>query len=82
MAAKIRKLSGLQKEVLKLYRLCIRASYTKPKENRQHFVSYTKNEFAKFQQLPKKEFSTIEHLLRTGYKKYEMFSAPEIKDVK
>ncbi len=41
-----------------------------------------RNEFAKFQQLPKKEFSTIEHLLRTGYKKYEMFSAPEIKDVK
>ncbi|ODV76160.1 Sdh6p CYBJADRAFT_170621 [Cyberlindnera jadinii NRRL Y-1542] len=82
MPPKVKRLSGLQKEVLRLYRKCLRASFTKPKENQHHFIEYSRNEFKKHQKLPKKEYSTIEYLLRTGYRRFEMFSAPEIKDIK
>lgn len=42
----------------------------------------TRDEFRKYHKMPKKEYTTIEYLLRTGYKRYEMFAAPEIKDIK
>jgi succinate dehydrogenase assembly factor 1 len=75
------RLSGLQRDVLKLYRACIRAAYAKPKENRSHWVGYIHGEFAKYQSLPKKQFSVIEHLLRVGYRRYELYSSPQIKDI-
>ncbi|KAH3680095.1 hypothetical protein WICMUC_000553 [Wickerhamomyces mucosus] len=76
------RLSGLQKEVLKLYRQSLRNSFKKPVENQGNFRSYIKVEFGKNRNLAKKEFSTIEYLLRNGYKKLEMLSADEIKNIK
>ncbi|CDR37346.1 CYFA0S01e09846g1_1 [Cyberlindnera fabianii] len=60
-------------------------SYTNahiPQENQSHFLQYVRDEFRKYHKMPKKEYTTIEYLLRTGYKRYEMFAAPEIKDIK
>ncbi|WPK26063.1 hypothetical protein PUMCH_003408 [Australozyma saopauloensis] len=76
------RLSGLQREVLKLYRICIRATYTKPSENRLHWRDYIRSEFDKHKLLPKKSFSVIEHLLRVGNRRYEMYRDPSIKDVR
>lgn len=76
------RLSGLQREVLKLYRQCIRSTYTKPAENRLHWREYVRGEFDKHKGLPKKSFSVIEHLLRVGNRRYEMYLDPSIKDVR
>ncbi|KAH3900270.1 Sdh6p SCDLUD_003242 [Saccharomycodes ludwigii] len=76
-----KKLSGLQKQVVSLYRNCIRTAYTKPTENRHHFIDFTRKEFGKYKSLPKKEFGAIEHLLRLGNRRLEMLSQSEIKDI-
>lgn len=75
------RLSGLQREVLKLYRSCMRAVRTKPVENQEHWRLYVREEFGKHRKLPKKSFSVIEHLLRVGHRRYEMYSNPNIKDI-
>lgn len=77
-----RRLSGLQREVLHLYRTCIRTAHTKPKENQPHFISYIRTEFGKYKTLPRKDFSTIEHLLRVGHRRLDMYGASELKDIR
>ncbi|QLQ78413.1 hypothetical protein HG537_0A06600 [Torulaspora globosa] len=77
----VKRLSGLQKEVLHLYRACLRVAHTKPRANQAHFVQYTRQEFGKYKDLPKKDFTTIEHLLRVGRKRMESYSRPELKDI-
>ena len=76
-----RRLSGLQKEVVHLYRQCIRTAHKKPIENRPHFITYIRREFDKYRSLSRKDFSTIEHLLRVGNRRLEMYAAPELKDI-
>ncbi|CUM63676.1 uncharacterized protein PRCAT00001260001 [Priceomyces carsonii] len=75
------RLSGLQREVLKLYRLCFRAIKSKPPQNQDHWKNYVRMEFEKNKHIPKKLFSVIEHLIRTGTKRYEMYLSPQIKDI-
>lgn len=75
------RLSGLQKEVLHLYRQCHRCVYTKPPQTQSHWRNYVREEFHKYHHLPKKQFSTIEHLLRVGHRRFEMFLNPQIKDI-
>lgn len=75
------RLSGLQREVLKLYRACMRSVYSKPVENREHWRGYIRAEFGKHHHLPKKSFNVIEHLLRVGRRRWEMYKDPNIKDV-
>lgn len=76
-----RRLSGLQKEVLHLYRNSVRVAHTKPKQNQPHFIKYIREEFGKYKDLPRKDFTTIEHLLRVGNKRINLYSAPELKDI-
>lgn len=74
------RLSGLQREVIKLYRQCLRASRNKPES--EHFKSVTRREFRKYQHaIDKKDFATIEFLLRTGHRKLEMYSDPGVTDI-
>lgn len=80
MAKRVR-FSGLQREVLSLYRSCIRAAYNKPIEYRQHWVGYVHEEFEKGRGIPRRDFGAIEYLLRTGRRRYEMYKSPDIKDV-
>lgn len=75
------RLSGLQKEVLKLYRACMRSVKSKPEENQEHWRQYVREEFGKHRHLPKKSFSVIEHLLRVGHRRYDMYLSPAIKDI-
>ncbi|EDK46174.1 conserved hypothetical protein [Lodderomyces elongisporus NRRL YB-4239] len=76
-----RRLSGLQRDVLSLYKQCMKVTYTKPRATQHHWRNYLREEFHKYLHLPKKQFSTIEHLLRTGNRKLEMFLNPQIKDI-
>ncbi|KAM0163897.1 hypothetical protein ACHAPG_001050 [Botrytis cinerea] len=93
------RLSGLQREVLALYRKCLRASRKKPavsvisiekfkrvanqmKEARKHFEAYARLEFNKSITLDKKDFNTIEYLLRKGQRQVDMYSSPGIKDIR
>ncbi|TGO56413.1 hypothetical protein BCON_0078g00300 [Botryotinia convoluta] len=73
------RLSGLQRDVLALYRKCLRESRKKPamKEARKHFEAYARLEFNKSITLDKKDFNTIEYLLRKGQRQVDMYSSPE-----
>jgi len=74
--------SGLQKEVLALYRQCLRQSRKKPANVRTHFEKYTRAEFEKSIGLDKKDFGAIEYLLRKGQRQLEIYSAAGIKDIR
>lgn len=70
-------LSGLQHDVINLYRSCIRASYKKGVV-RKDFIDYTRQEFGRFKNLSRKDFTTIEYLLRRGSRKLEVYSNPNL----
>ncbi|PMD39717.1 complex 1 protein-like protein [Hyaloscypha variabilis F] len=76
------RLSGLQRDVLSLYRKCLRESRKKDAIARPHFESFARQEFEKSIGLDKKDFSTIEFLLRKGHRQLEMYSSPGIKDIR
>ncbi|KAG4441333.1 hypothetical protein IFR05_003196 [Cadophora sp. M221] len=75
------KHSGLQRDVLSLYRKCLRVSRTKG-EARLHFEKYARTEFEKAIALDKKDFSAIEYLMRRGQRQIDMYSSPGIKDIR
>ncbi|KAI9030072.1 hypothetical protein CLU79DRAFT_733938 [Phycomyces nitens] len=79
MAAPVRR-SGLQQEVINLYRQCFRATLQKPKENRAHFQAFIRNEF-RHHQIRKSDFATIEYMLRRGKRQLETYSSPSIRDI-
>ncbi|KAH8760807.1 hypothetical protein BGZ57DRAFT_586279 [Hyaloscypha finlandica] len=74
--------SGLQREVLSLYRKCLRESRKKDVIVRPHFESFARTEFEKGIGLDKKDFAAIEFLLRKGQRQLEMYSSPGIKDIR
>lgn len=75
------RLSGLQRDVLKLCRQAYRMVRSKPAEFRPHWRAYIREEFVKNRQIPKKQFGAIEHLLRVGHRRVEMYLNPAIKNV-
>lgn len=75
------RLSGLQREVMGLYRKCFRMVKTKPEEFQMHWRAFIREEFKKNQKIPKKSFNVVEHLLRVGQRRFEMYLNPQIKDV-
>ena len=76
-----RGLSGLQREVIALYRQLLRMVRTKPEETRDHWRQFIRAEFVKHRGIPKKLFLVIEHLIRTGHRRYDMYLSPQIKDI-
>lgn len=76
-----KKLRGLQKDVVHFYRQCIRACYQKQPEYRKDFLEFTRQEFEKHRDLERKDITTIEYLLRTGHRKLEMFSNPNLRKI-
>ncbi|KAJ8125710.1 hypothetical protein O1611_g7928 [Lasiodiplodia mahajangana] len=70
------RLSGLQKEVLSLYRSCLRESRKKPKVARPHFEAFARSEFDRNIKIDKRDFSAIEFLLRKGRRQLDVYSAP------
>ncbi|EFW99774.1 heat repeat protein [Grosmannia clavigera kw1407] len=82
MAPAPMRLSGLQKEVLSLYRRCLRESRLKPTEARSHFEAFARTEFKKHRDVEKRDFAAIEFLLRKGRRQLEVMASPGIKDVR
>lgn len=76
------RLSGLQKDVLSLYRSCLRESRKKPKAARSHFQAFARSEFEKNIQIDKRDFAAVEFLLRKGRRQLEVYSAPGVKDIR
>ncbi|ORX83007.1 hypothetical protein K493DRAFT_320329 [Basidiobolus meristosporus CBS 931.73] len=74
------KRSGLQQDVINFYRDCFRAIRSKPQQNRPHFQQYIRSEFRKHD-LTKRDFATIEYLLRVGKRKLEQMSSGSVKDI-
>ncbi|KAG0006462.1 hypothetical protein BGZ65_007741 [Modicella reniformis] len=75
MPAPVRR-SGLQQEVINLYRQCFRAARLKPEANRPHFHAFIRMQFKKHSQVKQRDFSTIEYLLRMGKRQLETYSSP------
>ncbi|KAI5811530.1 complex 1 protein-domain-containing protein [Peziza echinospora] len=76
-----KKLTGLQRDVLSLYRACLRQVRLKPVDTRDNFRNFAREEFHKHINLNKKDFDTIEHLLRVGRRKLEVYSMEGIKNI-
>lgn len=68
--------------IFSLYRRCLRTARTKPAETRPNFERVIRNEFRKNQHaVSRKDFGTIEFLLRMGERKLETYSAPSVRDI-
>ncbi|KAJ2477598.1 hypothetical protein EV174_004572, partial [Coemansia sp. RSA 2320] len=73
----VRKLSGLQKDVLRLYRDCLRAVKSKPEASRPRFQAFARHEFEKNTAMLKRtDVKAIEHLLRVGRRRLEQYKSP------
>ncbi|KAF7189832.1 Succinate dehydrogenase assembly factor 1, mitochondrial, partial [Pseudocercospora fuligena] len=75
------RLSGLQRDVLSLYRSCLRAARKKPASTRGNFENFARREFEKNIHMDRKDFSTIEFLLRKGQRQLETFQAENITNI-
>lgn len=53
----------------------------KPAQNREHFLNLARTEFDKHRQLDRKDFGTIEYLLRRGRRQVDMYEEAGVKDV-
>ncbi|KAF9979066.1 hypothetical protein BGZ73_006303 [Actinomortierella ambigua] len=80
MPAPVRR-SGLQQEVITLYRNCFRAARLKPQENRANFQKFIRMQFRKHSDVKAKDFATIEYLLRMGKRQLQAYSSPSIQNV-
>ncbi|KAJ1677125.1 hypothetical protein EV182_006824 [Spiromyces aspiralis] len=82
MIAQVPQLSGLQRDVLKLYRDCLRMIRAKPPESQARFRGYLRGEFEKHRHLARvRDAATIEYLLRKGRRRLEMYRSPNITDI-
>lgn len=78
----VRKINGLQKKALTLYKQFIQMSYTKPLPNQAKFRLYSHQLFYdNFHKINRKDFTTIEHLLRFGEKKLELLKNDSVKNI-
>ncbi|CAP74269.1 hypothetical protein N7489_006010 [Penicillium chrysogenum] len=79
------RLSGLQRDVLSLYRKCLREIRNKPEVDigtiRLRRDIY-RAEFQKHLSVNKKDFSTIEYLLRKGHRQLELYATPGIRNIR
>lgn len=73
------KHSGLQNEVLSLYRRLLRIPRTKPIENRMAFRKYIVKGFhEQSDKVSKKDIATVEYLLRRGKSHAKMLEDPNV----
>ncbi|KAL6315649.1 hypothetical protein AAG906_004820 [Vitis piasezkii] len=71
------KFSGMQKQVLGLYRGFLRAARSKSPEDRRRIESFVSAEFRRNSKLvDRKNFLYIEYLLRRGKKQLEQLNSP------
>ncbi|KAK3329741.1 complex 1 protein-domain-containing protein [Apodospora peruviana] len=73
--------SFLQREIIHLYRQCLRECRKKPVATQSHFRYFARTEFDKYKDVRGRDIQTIEHLLRKGRRQLEIYSSPSVKDV-
>lgn len=72
--------SGLQKQVLNLYRRCLRAA--NKKEDSERSIKFVKEQFRKnSNEIDRKEFQRIEYYIRKGEKQLKVLSNPNVKGI-
>jgi succinate dehydrogenase assembly factor 1 len=72
------RLSGMQKQVLSLYREFLRAARSKSAEDRLKIESFVSAEFRRnSKQVDRKNFIYIEYLLRLGKKQLDQLKSPD-----
>ncbi|VDC00755.1 unnamed protein product [Peniophora sp. CBMAI 1063] len=77
-----KRLSGLQREVLALYRKALRMTRTKPPTTRPKFELFVRHAFrTSASSVSPRELTTIEYLLRRGGRQLEMFESADVRDV-
>ncbi|KIK86877.1 hypothetical protein PAXRUDRAFT_693155 [Paxillus rubicundulus Ve08.2h10] len=73
--------SGLQREVLALYRRALRMVRTKPAHAQPKFTLFVRHAFhTQTAAVSPRNVTAIEHLLRRGRKQIETYESPSIKD--
>ncbi|KAF9077825.1 hypothetical protein BDP27DRAFT_1282933 [Rhodocollybia butyracea] len=73
--------SGLQRDVLNLYRRALRMVKTKPPSTQDKFSLYIRYTFRlNASSVSPRDVSAIEHLLRKGKRQLEMYEQPSVKD--
>ena len=70
------KHSGLQLQVLALYRRALRLAREKPGDSRISSVEFVRKEFRKHKDVDKKDFRRIEYLIRKAEKQLALFASP------
>ena len=73
--------SGLQKQVLDLYKRFLIEIPKKPIENRANFKLVVKSQFKKDSKLAKTEFEAIEYLIRKGEKQLTILKNPNCESI-
>ncbi|KAG2362133.1 hypothetical protein BDR07DRAFT_1358066 [Suillus spraguei] len=73
--------SGLQKEVLALYRRALRMVRTKPALTQPSFLLFVRYNFhTQASSISPRDIAAIEHLLRRGRRQLEMYEQPSVRD--
>lgn len=73
--------TGLQKEVLALYRRALRMVNTKPPAVRPKFALFVRYTFkAQATSVSPRDYAAIEHLLRRGRRQVEMYEDSKVRD--
>ncbi|KAJ3830759.1 hypothetical protein F5880DRAFT_1706463 [Lentinula raphanica] len=73
--------SGLQKDVLSLYRRALRIVKTKPPSTQAKFSLYIRYTFrTNASSVSPRDVSTIEHLMRKGKRQLDMYEHPSVRD--
>ncbi|CAM9574823.1 unnamed protein product [Choristocarpus tenellus] len=74
------RMSGVQMEVVHLYRKVLRAARAKGNGMRNGTVEFAKKEFREqAYSVSRTDFQTIEHMLRYGYKKVKLLNMPGVQ---
>ena len=75
MAGLSPRTSGIQRQVLNLYRDALRKAYSLPAASgQQAALTFIRQEFRAGQSVDRLDFQRIEHLLRAGKKKLDVLS--------
>ncbi|EMD39940.1 hypothetical protein CERSUDRAFT_103849 [Gelatoporia subvermispora B] len=73
--------SGLQREVLSLYRRALRMVNSKPEPARPKFLLYVRHAFrTQATAVSPRNISAIEHILRRGRRQLEMYEDSKVRD--
>ncbi|KAI9594273.1 hypothetical protein BDF19DRAFT_445407 [Syncephalis fuscata] len=72
--------SGLQRQVLGLYRSCLRTIRNKPIETQQQFRLFARRQFER-NDVKITDIAAIEHLLRVGQRQLETYGHPSVQNI-